>query len=209
VPTAAKTLRTAMTWDIGTTKLQIINNLLSAVDYFSLSADPQGYYRTGPYIEAEDRSPIYDLAQPLVKGPGSLMSPTWSVDHDIYAIPNRMVAVSSASETAPALIAVVTDEDPLSPFSFQNRGRWITTVDTAVDIVDYTALLGYARRRMTMLRNQAVDVDIDHLYLPDLVIDTAVTFEAGTISGKFTVHETSIVFSPGGLSSSLLRLVGT
>lgn len=204
-----KVLSQEMVWDIGTPLLQIINNILSAADYDSLWCDHQGRYRTAPYVEPQARAVAYSERTPFEPGDGCVRTAEWTLDRDIYEVPNRMVAVSTATEEQEALIAVVVDQNPDSPFSYQSRGRWISVVDTDVDVVDMTALQAYAKRRMTMLTSTAASASISHLWLPDVVIGAVVRLvdpRAG-IDSVFEVRETKMSLDPLALVTSVIEEV--
>jgi hypothetical protein len=205
-----KVLSSPLTWEMGTSRLQIINNLLSAADFDSLWVDGWGQYRTAPYVEPSDRTPIYLGIDPFGDGPTAARSPDWMIDRDIYAVPNRMIAVGQGDGDVEAIVAVVTNEDPFSPFSYQSRGRWITTVDTGVEAVDQAALLAYARRRMTMLSTTAERIEVQHMYLPELLVGSVVRFadSASGMDKTFVIRETDLAFDPLAFSKSILQEVG-
>lgn len=202
---SSKVTSNPMVWEVGTTKLRIITDLLNSADFFPLDTDGYGNYRTAPYIDPSDRPLEYESVWPF--GKDTLVGMDWTSDHDIYAIPNRMVAIGQGSQDAEAPVAVVTNEDPDSPFSYQARGRWITTVDTGVECVDQAALLSYARRRMTMLSHAATEISIKHLFLPDIRVGAVVMFETGGSEIKVVVRTTEVPFDPLGLVSTILRRV--
>jgi hypothetical protein len=201
------TLGNGMVWDMGTTRLKIINDLLDAANFASLWCDGWGNYRTQPFVDVENRQPIYTLAAPFIEGKTSVFDQAWTNDKDIYGVPNRMVAIGEGTEEVEAPVAVVENTDPASPFSYQNRGRWITVVDTGVAAVDETALLGYAKRRMTNLTLVSSDVKIRHLYLPSLLVDNVVRFTAGDVDRLCVVRKTEIVFNATALCATELREV--
>jgi hypothetical protein len=201
-----------MTWDMGTTLLKIVNDLLDTSTYFSLWVDGAGQYRCSPFVDASARTPVYALATPFTKGDLSLMSPTWERDRDIYSIPNRYVAIAQGSGTTPAMTSVATNTDPLSPYSYANRGnRWITTVLTGAQATTQADLDAIARRGLTDLTAVANMIKVDHLYLPDVQVNAVVNFvnpDAG-LNILTYVTTTTVPFDPVALCSTELRQVGT
>jgi len=211
IGTSTTVLGSPMSWDMGTTRLRIINDLLDAGGYCSLWCDGWGNYRTAPYVEQKNRVPIYTTINPFVVGPTSVMSPDWLLDRDIYGVPNRMVVVGEGDGRAggEALTVVVENTDPASPFSYQARGRWITVVDTGVAAVNEAALLGYAKRRMTNLTATSSNITLKHLFLPELLVESVVRYKNGRAGADMlcVVRKTTVAFDSLGLAVSEIREV--
>ena len=123
-------LSSAMVKDVGTTKLQVVNALLHALNYDSLWVDGTGSFRATPNVLPADRSETYELLnvpRELVDGEKSIYGRAWTRDRDIFNIPNKVTAEQSGSGGVAALTGTYTNTDPDSPFSYPSRGnRWIT-----------------------------------------------------------------------------------
>jgi hypothetical protein len=148
-------------------------------------------------------------ANPFQKGITSLMAPEWTLDEDIYGIPNRYVVVGQGSEDTPPLVATAENINPASPFSYANRGRWITQVETGVEAVDQAALDQYARRQLSNATSVNQAIDVRHMLLPEVTINSVVRFvhpEAG-VDSLFTVLKTTVTFDPLELAASSLQEV--
>lgn len=136
-----KTLPTALDWPPGTSKLEIINTLLGAINYRSLWFDEQGRAVAEPYVSPatapveytyrdDDNSVIYrELLESL----------------DLFDVPNQWVLVVSEPDRAP-LRAVYTNTNPNSPTSTVSRGRTISHYEEYVDAVDQVTLNAKASR---------------------------------------------------------------
>jgi hypothetical protein len=142
------TLLTPKVWPAGTSKLQIVNDLLGVLNYNALWVDGVGNFRATPYVKPADRSILYvvlndDTGEAIVReltdGAESIYTPDWSRDRDVYGIPNKVVAVQSGTGDTEPLSDFATNEDPTSPFSYQARGRWIVSTITGVEVPDYSA----------------------------------------------------------------------
>lgn len=205
----AKTLPKALVWDVGTTRLTIVNELLNAAGYFSLWCDGEGQFRVSEFVPAQERVPVYSSLTPFSKGDLSLMSPDWSRDRDIYAIPNRYVAIGQGSGDTAALVGVATNEDPASPFSKQARGRWITRVVTGVEAVSQEDLNTRAKMGLAGATSVSNGIAVQHVFLPDLLVNSVVRFvnpDAG-LDILMSVTVTKVPFDPVALCSSDLREV--
>ncbi|GAA4082755.1 hypothetical protein [Actinomadura miaoliensis] len=138
---SAATLPTAREWEPGTSKLKIINELLSAINYESLSFDEDGVAVVEPYVSPAERHAEYTYADDAV----SVMTPEVSQEFDLFNIPNRWVLVVSDPDRPP-LTAVYTNNDPASPTSTLRRQRIITDFRTEEDAADQAALNAKAAR---------------------------------------------------------------
>lgn len=204
-----KTLPAAMVWDLGTTRLKIINDLLDAAGYFSLFCDGYGQYQAVPYVQPSDRVPVYESMAPFSNGPRSLMDPDWTRDRDIYSVPNRVYLVGQGDGALAALTSTATNTDPNSPYSFAARSRWITLVETGVEAVDQAALDTIARARLSSVSSVTEEFTLDHAYLPDLHINSVVRFvnPSADLSVYCYVVATSIPLDPLALATSTMRVV--
>lgn len=202
-----KTLTASMTWDVGTSVLQVVNDLLEAAGYTSLYTDGMGQFRTEPYVSPANRTPVYQSLSPFTHGEDSLMSPDWERDRDIYSIPNRYVAVAQGDGAVEGLVAVEINDDPLSPFSFTARGRWVTRVVTGVEATSQADLQARAKMGLAQASSVTSGLTINHVYLPALTLNAAIRFvnpDAG-LDMLCYVTQTTIQFDPTALCKSEIR----
>jgi hypothetical protein len=108
-------------WEPNTTKRQIINDLLDAINYESLSFDEHGTAIVQPYIAPQDRPAEYDYFDDSV----SVMHSEMEQELDLHQIPNRWIS-SVSDPDRPAFTAKIENRDPASPTSIPRRGRVIT-----------------------------------------------------------------------------------
>jgi hypothetical protein len=174
-------LAAPMVWRAGTSKLTIVNDLLAAAGYNALWVDGVGAFQATPYVVPAQRSITYEvlgMPRELVDGERSIYDPRWSRDRDAYDVPNKVVAVQNATgEDEEALVGVWTNENAASPFSYQARGRWITSVLDPADVPEGTdasviAFL-HAKARQTLIAASSVQaqVTVRHLPVPIRVSD--------------------------------------
>lgn len=129
------TLPTAKEWEPGTPKLVIINELLNAVNYESLSFDESGIAIVKPYLSPQDRPEEYTYADDK----DSLIIPDPEQELDLFDVPNRWVVVVSDPDR-PALSSVYTNSDPSSPTSTVRRQRVITDFRSEQDAANQATL---------------------------------------------------------------------
>ena len=162
VTDSTATLRSGLTWDAGTSKLTIINDLLTAIGYWSLSCDLSGTFRVEPYVDPERRPIAYSFRH----GAESVHMPEWGREQDQSSVPNRFVAVGEGDEDTEPLIGVALNENPDSPFSYQSRGRWITATEEGVEGDSQETFNAYAARRLRDLMNPVARMTVTHAALP-------------------------------------------
>lgn len=203
---SASTLVNPLAWSPGTTKLQIVNDLLSVVNYFSLFTNGDGQYRGEPYVKPATRPTVWEF----LDGANCIYLPELTKDVDVYAIPNRFIATTQGDGTTEGLISVADNTNPDSPYSIANRGRVIAADPaTGVEAADQTTLDAYAERRLIELTTPTASTEIRHAFVPGLAFNQAVWFRrvpAG-IDGRHVISKTEISLDPTALAKSTLTEV--
>lgn len=200
------TLTNGMTWEAGTSKLTIINDLLQAADFFALYADGNGHYRVEKHEPASKRPMQYNLLDNAY----SIYLPTFTYDKDHYAVPNKVVAIGVGSGEDEAWTSVATNTNPDSPYSYQRRGRWIVDTQRGVEATSQANLDNYAQRRLAALSSPQGSITIQHAPLPWVKVNDVVHFrrETAGIDIKATVASTKISLDPKDLQhTELLEVV--
>lgn len=135
ITTSASVLPATLEWPPGTSKLKIINELLSAVNYESLSFDEDGIATVRPYRLPSQRPSEFTYADNAV----SVMLPTVTQDLDLFSVPNSWVLVVSNPDQS-ALTSTYTNSNPASPTSTVRRGRTIVDFRTQQNAADQGSL---------------------------------------------------------------------
>ena len=194
-----------LAWPPGTTKLQIVNDLLTVINYFSLFCNGDGQYRGEPYVKPASRPVVWEF----LDGPTCVYLPAFTQDVDLYAIPNRVIAITQGDGETAALVGDESNTDPASPYSTVSRGRTITRVFSGVEIVDQPTLDAWTLRRLIELTTPTASVEIAHAVIPDVLFNRAVTFRripAG-INARHVVSKTEVSLDPTQLAKSTLTEV--
>ncbi|WNN93667.1 minor tail protein [Arthrobacter phage CallinAllBarbz] len=199
---SAEKLKSAMVWEADTSKLKIVNELLDAINYFSLWADGHGVFHAAPYVAPGGRGIAWEFAD----DEHGIYSPDFTLDADTFNVPNRVVQVSTSDGETPALIGEARNEDPASPYSYNNRGRWITRVETEVEATSQAVLDALAQRRLVELSAVTETYEIEHALIP-LELNDAVrlTRTAEEIQTGAVVQKMTISTAVGALVRSTLR----
>lgn len=209
---------TGMTWEAGTSKLKIINDLLDVAGYNSLWMDGYGDLQATPRVLPANRSLTYDLLgipRELQDGQTSIYSPDWTRDRDSFEVPNKVIAIQAAGgEDEAALVGTWTNTDPASPYSYPSRGRWIPHVLDSVETPEGTAAqtLEFLRNRAraTLVQMSAVqaEIKITHLPIPIRVSDVLRFVNSkAQVDGRYVVTRIKLDTTSLGLMSSTLQEV--
>jgi hypothetical protein len=139
---SSKTIASAgIEFKIGTSKLEAVNFLLSALNYTPLWVDAVGYYTASVYVSPADRAVDYGYYDDEL----SVTYNGMEEELDLYNIPNSWVVTQSNPEKTP-LVAKKTNADPESQTSTVNVGRNIVDFREVDDIADQTTLNAYVER---------------------------------------------------------------
>lgn len=199
-----ETLSSPMVWEIGTTRLKIVNELLEAINYFSLWCDGWGAYHAAPYYAPQTRP----IVRTFTDDAASIYSPDFTHDLDTFNVPNRVTLVARSDGDAPALTAVATDEDPNSPFSQPSRGRWLGQPFTDIEATSQAVLDSIAVRRLRELQQVSSTFDFSHAMVP-LNLNDVVRFQQSPngINVRAVVQTMTISTAVGELVRTSLRQV--
>lgn len=203
ITASALTLPGDLSWEAGTTRLRIINDLLSSINYFSIWTDGLGVYQAIPYSRPAAR-PISHVFQ---RGRGSIHSPAWEREQDIAEVPNKIVLKSEGDAEDEALIGVATNEDPNSQFSYQRRGnRWIVYTEDGIEAADQSTIDNLARRRLIDLSSPSATLSTEHLLIP-LQLNGVVRFISDPVDTLAVVEKMTYRLTPGSLVQATWREV--
>ena len=213
----------AMVWPAGTSKLQIVNDLLAAMNFNALWVDGIGNYRATPYVVPASRSISYELLnipRELVDGETSIYRDQWSRDRDLFKVPNKVIAVQAGSGTAEPLTGTATNtttdtSSPSYPFSYVARGnRWISKKIEGVEVPAGTVpeVQAYLddKAQASLIASSSVQaaVIVKHLPIPVRVSDVLrfANVPAG-IDARHVLTSIDLEAHPLGLMASTLQEV--
>lgn len=128
-------------WEIGTSKLQIANDLLKGINYDPLHFDEYGVAIGKPHEAVATR--LIDFSYSANEQ--SIIVDGLKLASDKYDIPNKWVRYTENPEL-PYLISTYTNDDEDSPYSTVNRGRTIVDAGVVEDIASQNVLDSYVAR---------------------------------------------------------------
>lgn len=143
-PTATTSTKT-VSWKPETTKLQIVNDLLTSIGYYSLYMTKDGYLASRPYQSVIDKSvsTIYDTTDPRAR---VKVVKTIKRDSTPDRIANKVVVISSSSDTP--IVGTKYNRNPASPTSTVALGMTIAKTYNESNVADQATADRIAQQRL-------------------------------------------------------------
>lgn len=135
------TLSVDKEYEIGTSKLEIINDLLISINYYSLFVDNNGFYTARKYADPKTR----DYEFEYLTDKNSITTYGAAEIMDLFGVPNKFVRYVANPE-ADYLISVFVNDKASNKLSTVSRGRTIPDIEAVNDIADQETLDEYVRR---------------------------------------------------------------
>ena len=199
---SAARLASTMTWEAGTPRLTIFNDVLEAIGYWSMNVSGAGAFQIRPYVPPAQRP----LSWRFKEGETSIHLPEWSREQDLAGIPNKVVLVSQGGDNKPALVGIARNMNPSSPASYPTRGRWITHTETGVEASTQEVITQMAEKKLLEASTAIAKIEIEHLPVPIWTNDL-VEFASQGVQTRATVQSIKYTLSPDGLCKTTLREV--
>ncbi|HHX61366.1 MAG TPA: hypothetical protein GX707_11750 [Epulopiscium sp.] len=170
-------------WEIGTSKLSIINDLLDSANYTSLRVNPDGYYVADPYVLPSDREIDIEYVDDIK----SVLSPNMTERLDLFNVPNKFIAYTNNPD-APTLRSVYTNTNPESITSTVYTGRVVAAEPIEVlDVVNQEVLDEMVLRSAYNASQVYSHVDFETAIMPiHDYMDVVYLKHKGILLGKYT-----------------------
>lgn len=138
-------------FEIGRSKLEVINELLYAINYYPIHFNENGFAVSSRYIEPMQRETEIEY----ITDHKSIILEGVQQSNDLYNIPNIIIRYVDNPDSDP-LRSIYINDNPDSIISTVRRGRNIVDVDTVDDIADQDTLDAYTKR-IAIEKSQACD----------------------------------------------------
>lgn len=149
---SAANLPTDREFEVGTGKLEIINTLLSEINYLPLNFDSNGQAKIQPYKEPRADNVSYSYRADEL----SVLQSAASSTADFYNVPNIYIAVVSNPEQEP-IKAMYINDNPASELSTVRRGRNIVSQLYKPDAITSQEELDAYIRRIAFNQSQVYE----------------------------------------------------
>lgn len=206
ITASTATVPTAKEWEPGTSKLKIINELLGAINYESLSFDEEGTAIVKPYVAPSVRTEEWTYED----SDESVMLPEVEQELDLFDIPNKWTLVVSEPDRTP-ITSSYTNTDPSSPTSVPRRGRTIVDFRTEQDAADQTSLDAKAARLAFEASQVYETVDFDTGLMPIHGTNDVyrLTYSTLAVDAKYSEHTWKMPLKAGATMQHSARRVVT
>lgn len=207
-----KIINEAITYDVGTNVLTMLNDCARVVGWGALTPDPYGVITGGPYIRPSRRPVSFVFRE----GDEAIHSADWTIDRDIFSIPNVVVCVGTpgSDETqrgadkydagpSPAVVGVARNNSKADPLSTVNRGE-VVHVETGVKVTSQAAIDQWAARVLTEKSMPAATLVIEHLPV-NIRPGDVVEFVSQGQQLRGTVQKMEIPLSPTALVKTEIK----
>lgn len=191
-------------YEIGTSKLTIINDLLNSINYNSAYFNENGFCMIRKYINPKVRP--YDFKYVTDKNSVTLYGASETLD--TFSIPNKFIRYVENPD-ATYMISKYINDKASNKLSTVSRGRVITDIQSVTDIADQATLDEYVKRVAIEKSQVFGGIKFNTLPMPHHSYLDCLYVKNTTlgISEKFIETEWSIEASNGGLMSHTCKKV--
>ena len=135
------TLNSQKIYEAGESKLTVINDLLSTVNYNSLRCDSEGFYVSEAYVEPSEKEVEFSYTDDA----NSIICADIVDTLDLFNVPNVFVRYTNAIDTENPLSYTYVNDNTSSITSTVNRGRRVVSVEEC-DASDLNTLIAKTKR---------------------------------------------------------------
>lgn len=171
-------------WDPGVSRLDILNDLLDAINYMPLYFNSDGVAVCRAYLLPDQRPSEYVYADDAASVTNVAMTETM----DLESTPNQWTLV--VSEPDRVLVSQWTNDNPLSLTSVTSRGRVISVFDDSVDAANQTTLDALVQRRAYEDSQEPLEVEFSTGLMPFHDNEDMVTLNLSRLGTQAKYRET-------------------
>ncbi len=181
-------------WQIGTPYLEIINTLLSEINYSQIWFDSRGFARLQP-VKTPQASNIdhrYGVKEKI-----NLLQRPCTIETDMFDAPNVFIVVCSNPDLETPMVATAVNDNPISSLSTFRRGRRIVKTYKVDNIPSQEELQLYADtlKMSGMIASEVATISTANL--PGHGVFDTIAITHPDIDGIFQEISWSLVLAPG------------
>jgi len=182
-------------WEIGTSRLDIINDLLQEIGYRKVWMDAEGTARLEPYETISAENIRHSISDRDVR---SLLLPGMGRQTDVYSAPNVFVAICSNPDKDEGMIATAENHSGQSPLSIQRRGRRIVEVTRIDNIASQEELQAFVDRQLSDSLISGETIQVTTGLLPGFDSGEVTSLQYGELFAICREKAWSMSLKPGG-----------
>lgn len=192
IPATTATTTKALTFPIGTTRLEKANLLLQSIGWYHLFPQADGRLTSKPYLNLEQAEPVVTITDDMVLGPVSVQT-------NDQTLVNVVIVTRDDPAQAP-LTAIARNDDPASPSSTVSVGFEYARIERVADLQTQTEVDALAARLLrearTYYQTATVRIWPDTNFGIHEVVDLALTGELAALNGRWWVRRWSLGLTP-------------
>lgn len=200
-PTSAVLATDREDWQVGTSYLTVVDQLLSEINYAPISFDNSGVALLQPRQETSAAA----IRHVITEGAGSTLVPQIERETDLYGKPNVVVAICQNADLPEPLVATAENDNPASSLSILARGRRIAEIVYVDNVADQDALNAYAQRMIYEAMTASETVTVQTAALEDLRVGDVAALRYGAVEGIYQVAGFSMPLGVGQQTTLTLR----
>lgn len=191
-PTTSKTTPKKLTYPIGTSRLDKVNDLLGSIGWYQAFPRLDGRITSKRYVNLAQEQPVMTITD------ADVLSPIQTQINDQTLV--NVVVVIKDDPAAAAITSIVKNTDPASPSSTSSVGFEYARVERVADLQSQTEADDLAARLLrearTYYQTASVRVWPDTDFGVHEVVDLALTGELAGLNGRWWVRRWSLGLSP-------------
>lgn len=180
-------------WEIGDSYLDLINDLLSEINYNSLWFDRNGFARISPY-----KPPTADNISVTYRSGISLIKPECTKTWDESNTPNVFIGIVDNPDYDEPMIAKAVNDDPSSRLSTVYKGRRIPVVYNLDNIASLSELQNYVDNKKFNSLLSAETIEFETAINADHAIWDILNINTDNLKGIFAETEWTIELAYNG-----------
>lgn len=191
-------------WNVGTSILEIVNQLLSEISYKPLWFNGDGAAMLEPASSPSAQNIDHMLDDTKIE---SLLMPRISKQTNLYNKPNAFVCICSNADKEDGMVAIGENTNPQSPLSISRRGRKITQTVQVPNTPSQAALQLYADRMVTDSLTSGETITVTTALIPGFGVGDVTAIKYGDLMAICIERNWSMDLKVGGLMSHTLERV--
>ena len=200
----SKLINNDTVWQQGASVAQIIQDLLTAINYGSVWFDSYGAAQCNPYISPDQDNIDHIYATDS----NSIIAPMVEQTLDWFSIPNVIVLAVSQPDR-PILVSKFVNSDPNSPVSTVRRGRRVVKFDNSMDVATQAELDALAHQAAVSAANVYETLSYSTMPMPNHGERDGILFTHNGlgVSARYTEHKWGLTLSAGSMMTHEMRRV--
>nr|WP_302599765.1 hypothetical protein [uncultured Cellulosilyticum sp.] len=196
------TTNTDHEWEVGTSKLDIINDLLDIINYVSLIPGADGKFISYPYKLPSEREHTIEY----VEGNDSIIVSSMVEDFDFFDVPNIFVRYTNSVDIDPPIVATYPLQTGDNPITIDGRAPNVS-VEEVSDISDQSTLYAKCKQDAYNARSVYSHLEFSTAINPVHSYLDCIWVKVGDIDYKYIETSWSFNLRAGNLMKHVARRV--